>query len=81
MVRNKQVILKNYSSAVLKETDMEVVCGEVLLQLEPGSSDDVLVRNLYLSADPYMRHRINGVQGSYIPPFTPGQVHIFPTLT
>ena len=73
MVRNKQVILKNYSSAVLKETDMEVVPGEVLLELEQGSSD-VLVRNLYLSADPYMRHRINGVQGSYIPPFTPGQV-------
>lgn len=74
MVRNKQVILKNYSSAVLKETDMEVVTGEVVLQLEQGSSD-VLVRNLYLSADPYMRHRINGVQGSYIPPFTPGEVH------
>lgn len=73
MVRNKQVILKNYSSAVLKETDMEVVPREVLLELEQGSSD-VLVRNLYLSADPYMRHRINGVQGSYIPPFTPGQV-------
>lgn len=58
---------------------MEVVPGEVLLQLEQGSSD-VLVRNLYLSADPYMRHRINGVQGSYIPPFTPGQVHFY-TLT
>lgn len=74
MVRNRQVILKNYSSAVLKETDMEVVPGETLLQLERGSND-VLVKNLYLSADPYMRHRINGVKGSYIPPFTPGQVH------
>lgn len=34
---------------------------------EPGSGQ-ILVRNLHLSVDPYMRGRMNEVQ-SYVPPF------------
>jgi len=39
---------------------------------EPGPGQ-VLVRNTYLSVDPYMRGRMNDVK-SYVPPFQVGQV-------
>jgi NADPH-dependent curcumin reductase CurA len=39
---------------------------------EPGP-DEVLVRNLYMSVDPYMRGRMNDVK-SYVPPFALDQV-------
>ncbi len=39
---------------------------------EPGDGE-VLVRNSYLSVDPYMRGRMRDVK-SYIPPFQVGQV-------
>jgi len=39
---------------------------------EPGP-DEVLVRNLYLSVDPYMRGRMNDAK-SYLPPFQVDQV-------
>lgn len=39
---------------------------------DPGP-DEVLVRNLYLSVDPYMRGRMNDAK-SYVPPFQVGQV-------
>src|SRR3979490_945132 len=38
---------------------------------EPGP-DEVLVRNLFMSVDPYMRGRMNDVK-SYVPPFQIGQ--------
>ncbi|KAI4356164.1 hypothetical protein L6164_000207 [Bauhinia variegata] len=37
-----------------KESDMEVVEGSITLKL-PEGSNEVLIKNLYLSADPYMR--------------------------
>ncbi len=39
---------------------------------EPGDGQ-VLVRNVYLSVDPYMRSRMNDVK-SYVPPFEVGEV-------
>ena len=39
---------------------------------EPGAGE-VLVRNSYLSVDPYMRGRMREVK-SYVPPFQVGQV-------
>ncbi|XAR64543.1 Allyl-alcohol dehydrogenase [Bertholletia excelsa] len=38
----------------------------------PKGSNGVLVKNLYLSCDPYMRNRMKKLQGSYIEPFTSG---------
>ncbi|KAJ9558680.1 hypothetical protein OSB04_013294 [Centaurea solstitialis] len=38
----------------------------------PEASNGLLVKNLYLSCDPYMRSRMSNIQGSYIPSFTPG---------
>ena len=72
--QNKQVKLKNYVSAVLKEADMEVQSCDITLELKEGSKDDVLVKNLYLSCDPYMRIRMSGQDISHSPPFRAGQV-------
>ncbi|XP_027906432.1 2-alkenal reductase (NADP(+)-dependent)-like [Vigna unguiculata] len=53
-VRNKQVVLKNYVVGFPKESDMDIVEGTITLKIPEGSSD-VLLKNLYLSCDPYMR--------------------------
>jgi len=41
-------------------------------ELEPLQDDQVLVRNLYISVDPYMRGRMNDGK-SYLPPFELGK--------
>jgi NADPH-dependent curcumin reductase CurA len=41
-------------------------------KLEPLQDGQVLVRNLYISVDPYMRGRMNGGK-SYVPPFELGK--------
>ena len=43
------------------------------VELPPLGDGDVLVRNLFMSVDPYMRGRMNDVK-SYTPPFQVGQV-------
>ena len=42
------------------------------IKLEPLQDGQVLIRNLYLSVDPYMRGRMNGGK-SYVPPFELGK--------
>lgn len=41
-------------------------------ELEPLQDGAVLVRNLYMSVDPYMRGRMSGKK-SYVPPFELGK--------
>jgi len=53
-VRNKQVVLKNHVVGFPKESDMNIVEGTMKLKVPEGSSD-LLLKNLYLSCDPYMR--------------------------
>ncbi|KAK7301460.1 hypothetical protein RJT34_12324 [Clitoria ternatea] len=53
-VRNKQVVLRKYVDGFPKESDMNIVESTTTLKLPEGSSD-VLLKNLYLSCDPYMR--------------------------
>ncbi|KAH9323491.1 hypothetical protein KI387_018130, partial [Taxus chinensis] len=72
-VSNKQVILKDYVTGVPKESDMLLKCTKLPLQLKDGSTD-VLVKNLYLSCDPYMRGRMKNITSYFIAPFTPGSV-------
>ncbi|KAL5096050.1 hypothetical protein RYX36_000377 [Vicia faba] len=69
-VENKQVIFKGYIDGVPKQTDMELRFSNIQLnqQLPPQS---ILVKNLYLSCDPYMRGRMRDFHGSYIHPFLP----------
>ncbi|KAL6575999.1 hypothetical protein OROHE_000470 [Orobanche hederae] len=42
------------------------------LKVPEGCSDVVLVKNLYLSCDPYMRSCMSKIHDNYIPIFTPG---------
>ncbi|KAG2728270.1 hypothetical protein I3760_01G197400 [Carya illinoinensis] len=71
-VRNKQVIFRDYVNGFPKESDMYVTASTIKLQV-PEGSNGVLVKNLYLSCDPYMRNRMNPpIYASYIDSFNPG---------
>ncbi|KAH9315085.1 hypothetical protein KI387_023712, partial [Taxus chinensis] len=72
-VVNKQVIFKDYIVGAPQESDMELKSSNIVLEVTEGTQD-VLVKNLYLSCDPYMRGRMRDYHNSYIPPFTPGSV-------
>ena len=53
-VRNKQVLARDHIDGNPKEEDMYLSTGTILLKVSEGSNA-VLVKNLYLSCDPYMR--------------------------
>ncbi|KQJ91825.1 2-alkenal reductase (NADP(+)-dependent) [Brachypodium distachyon] len=68
-VSNRSVALKRYVTGFPSEDDMELVTAAVTLAVPPGSAA-VLVKNLYLSCDPYMRRRMTKhLVPSYIPDF------------
>lgn len=81
VARNRKVVLRGYIDRAPREEDMELVDGgAVELRVpEGGGGPAVLVKNLYLSCDPYMRGRMRDFRNSYIPPFKPGSVS-FPRL-
>lgn len=70
-VSNKQILLKNYVNGFPKESDMELKISTAKLKV-PEDSNTILVKNLYLSCDPYMRPRMKKTEGSYTDSFTPG---------
>ncbi|KAF4377382.1 hypothetical protein F8388_013728 [Cannabis sativa] len=71
-VSNKQVLLKNYVSGYPKESDMVLATSTIKLKL-PEGSNGVLVKNLYLSCDPYMGPRMKNLNnGFFIEPFKLG---------
>lgn len=77
VVRNKQVIFKDYINGFPKTSDMEVT-SEATIHLQLPVNDDtglILTKNLYFSCDPYMRSRMSRMtEESYINSFTPGSV-------
>lgn len=73
-VPNRRVILKRYVTGFPTEDDMEVVSGTARLAVPPGSAG-VVLKNLYVSCDPYMRNRMTKHETpSYVPDFVPGEV-------
>ncbi|XP_011073998.1 2-alkenal reductase (NADP(+)-dependent) isoform X2 [Sesamum indicum] len=70
-VRNKQIILRDYVKASAKESDMILKTSTITLKVPQDCNGAVLVKNLYLSCDPYMRTRMSFLQGSYGDSFTP----------
>lgn len=72
-VENKQVIFKGYIERAPKETDMELKVNKLQLKAPKGSAA-FLVKNLYLSCDPYMRALMRQGHGGHHPPYVPGQV-------
>ncbi|KAL5134164.1 2-alkenal reductase (NADP(+)-dependent) [Glycine soja] len=61
-VRNKQVLLKDYVTGFPKESDMNIVENTITLKL-PEGSNEVLLKNLYWSCDPFMRNLMNKPEG------------------
>ena len=80
MEENKQIILKDYVKGFLKESDLILKSSIVELNVSSDCNGAILVKNLYLSCDPYMRARMVKMEGSYIDAFTPGEVSIFYTF-
>lgn len=70
VINNKQILLKDYVDGFPKESDMILRNSVVELKVPEGCNDAVLVKNLYLSCDPYMRKYM----GKLHPIFTPGSV-------
>ncbi|MCL7051065.1 hypothetical protein MKW94_010408, partial [Papaver nudicaule] len=69
-VSNKQILFRDYISGSPKETDMILsTTGTIKLEV-PEGSNSVLLKNLYLSCDPYMRGRMTQ-SDSYVPAFVP----------
>ncbi|KAG5569330.1 hypothetical protein H5410_059096 [Solanum commersonii] len=71
VMNNKQIILKHYVEGYPNESDMEFKNSIIKLNVPEGSNVVVLM-NLYLSCDPYMRSRMKNLEDSYVESFTPG---------
>ncbi|KAK9205579.1 hypothetical protein WN943_015847 [Citrus x changshan-huyou] len=71
-VSNKRVILSNYVTGFPKESDMKITCGSIKLEVADGLKDTVLLKNLYISCDPYMRERMSKLdRPSFVDSFHP----------
>ncbi|XP_047954750.1 (+)-pulegone reductase-like isoform X2 [Salvia hispanica] len=57
-ISNKQVILNNYVKTSVKESDMLLRTSKIQLKIPSGCDGAVLVKNLYLSIDPYILGRM-----------------------
>lgn len=68
-MQNTQVVLASRPKGWVSLDNFSITTSEVG---EPGAGE-VLVRNLFMSVDPYMRSRMNDAK-SYIPPFQLGEV-------
>lgn len=67
-MRNTQVIFKSRPTGWVEPSNFEIVEAE---SGKPGDGE-VLIRNLFLSVDPYMRGRMRDTK-SYVPGFTLGE--------
>ncbi|XP_071938922.1 2-alkenal reductase (NADP(+)-dependent) isoform X2 [Coffea arabica] len=55
VVKNKQVVLKNYATGFVKDSDFIIKTDSTMsLKVPESSSKGVLVKNFYLSCDPYL---------------------------
>ena len=61
---SREIQLKSRPNGIPSEANFNLVKTE----LDPLQDQQVLVRNLFISVDPYMRGRMNDVK-SYLPPF------------
>lgn len=74
---NKQVIFRDYVTGFPKESDLIFTDSTVDLKI-PAGSKTVLVKNLYLSCDPYMRIRMgkpDPATAALAQAYNPGEVH------
>ena len=62
---NHQILLARRPKGIPRPDDFRVV-DRPMLKTRPG---EILLQNLNLSLDPYMRGRMNGSEDSYAPPY------------
>ncbi|XP_039133598.1 2-alkenal reductase (NADP(+)-dependent)-like [Dioscorea cayenensis subsp. rotundata] len=75
LVPNKKVIFKNYITGFVKETDMELITSDTIQLKLPEGSPGMIVKNLYLSCDPYMRSCMSKHdEPNYVTEFAAGSV-------
>ncbi|KAK8364800.1 hypothetical protein V6Z12_A02G006400 [Gossypium hirsutum] len=72
VVSNRKVIFKDYVFGFPKESDMVVTVDKNLKLKVASDSKDILVKNLYLSCDPYMRLLMTNRSSEIFGPYTPG---------
>ncbi|KAJ2495379.1 hypothetical protein IWW47_004098 [Coemansia sp. RSA 2052] len=65
-------LLRNVSSGAPTLADFQVISTSVPTKASL-QNDQILVRTLYLSCDPYMRGRLSASQDSYVDAFVPGK--------
>ncbi|KAL2349271.1 hypothetical protein Fmac_003271 [Flemingia macrophylla] len=76
-VKNKHVVIKHHVEDAPKECDFEIKISDFALSVDPGS-DDIIVKNLCISVDPYQISRMKRHSSSHgtitaVEPITPGQ--------
>lgn len=76
-VTNKYIVIKHHIEDSPKESHFEVKTEAIGLSLKPGS-DEVIIKNLYISIDPYLINRMKSYSAShnaisFATPLTPGQ--------
>ncbi|KAL9314319.1 hypothetical protein ACSQ67_019771 [Phaseolus vulgaris] len=76
-VKNKYIVIKHHIEDAPRESNFELKTGTIALSVAPGS-DDIIVKNLYISMDPYHINRMkfsSSSQGtiSFAAPIHPGQ--------
>jgi NADPH-dependent curcumin reductase CurA len=68
-MKSREIRLKQVPQGLPRAADFEIVETEL-----PGAGPGgLIVRNLWLTVDPYMRGRMTGID-SYVPGFRVGQV-------
>nr|XP_043610923.1 2-alkenal reductase (NADP(+)-dependent)-like [Erigeron canadensis] len=71
-VCNKQILFKDYVNGFPKESDMILSTSAKIHLKLPEGSKGVLVKNLYLSCDPYLRSHMTKTEGGQFESYTPG---------
>lgn len=77
VVNNKQVIFKDYITGFPKESDMLVKTSGSTISLKlPQGSTGILLKNLFLSCDPYLRICMRKIEDTdeLFQSFKPGSV-------
>nr|XP_043630924.1 2-alkenal reductase (NADP(+)-dependent)-like [Erigeron canadensis] len=74
-VTNKYIAIKAQIEGAPEESDFEVKTEHLFLSVKPGSND-IIIKNLYISIDPYQLNRMKtvSVSRSYTVGLTPGEV-------
>jgi NADPH-dependent curcumin reductase CurA len=74
VVQNKKVVLRRHVTGFPTEDDMEITVDTVGLRV-PAGLTAVLIKNLYLSCDPWMCGRMSKHEdGGMLPDFVIGEV-------